>query len=115
MVVKALMEKKAKEMEGTIAEINQANKETQMKLNSCEFNLQIKEHEASISNSHTHICTCTIAHYGIRIKTQYFNRAKLTGVIRLSSRQMCNDSAKKIVKFSFESVIFCFSKLRTTS
>ena len=48
MVVKALLEKKAKEMEGTIAEINQANKETQMKLNSCEFNLQIKEHEVSI-------------------------------------------------------------------
>ena len=56
VVVKALMEKKAKEMEGTITEINQANKETQMKLNSCEFSLQIKEHEASIlkqsRNSH---------------------------------------------------------------
>ena len=48
VVVKALMEKKAKEMEGTITEINQANKETQMKLNSCEFSLQIKEHEVSI-------------------------------------------------------------------
>ena len=50
------MEKKAKEMEGTITEINQANKETQMKLNSCEFSLQIKEHEVSIlkqtRNSH---------------------------------------------------------------
>ena len=52
MVVKALMEKKAKEMEETIAEINHANKETQMKLNSCEFNLQIKEHEVSIWNFH---------------------------------------------------------------
>ena len=50
------MEKKAKEMEGTITEINQANKETQMMLNSCEFSLQIKEHEVSIlkqtRNSH---------------------------------------------------------------
>ena len=47
MVVKALMEKKAKEMETTITEISQANKETQIKLNSCEFSLQIKEHEVT--------------------------------------------------------------------
>ena len=44
------MEKKAKEMEATITDINQVNKETQMKLNSCEFNLQIKEHEVVIVN-----------------------------------------------------------------